>query len=315
MKNKILKFFIIMLLAIPCTILFAACKDDSEVNEGEIGSKVASISVELVTDEYVDYVADTNTIRFEYGEVISFEKSEFKVTAKFNDDSTKEVSDYVVDLSSVENTPNVGIYEISFTYAEKTSKINVEIYPKKISKPTMKEGQILIFLEDTIVDKKISRTPETTFDEDTMMLVDGSVMVAEDAGNYEFKIVPDSNHIWDSFEDNEREEVVFEWKIDKAIMYSSDIETLLFEYEEGVERTISFDLSREQFFPFDEFFEITGTTSATEVGKYSFVMKLKPEKIMNYEIVDIYREEGIDFQYNADKTAITYFWEIVEVNA
>ncbi len=310
MKKNVLKILVLMLLVIPCTLCFGACKNNDEPP----AAKVTSISVELATDG-VDYVADTNTLRFEYGTEIAFEKEDFKVTASLDNNSTKEVSAYEIDSSSVENTPNVGNYEITFKYAEKTAKINVEIYPKKIAKPVMEEGQIIVFMEDTIGDVKILQTPETTFDENLMTLVDGSVYTAADVGDYEFKIVPDSNHIWESFEDNDREEVVFEWNINKAIMYASNPESLLFEYEEGVEHTITFDLSREQFVPFNEFFEVFGELSATEVGEYSFVIKLKADKKVNYEFFDIYREEGIDFEYNADRTEITYFWEIIEPEA
>ncbi len=309
MKKKWLKVLVFMLLVIPCTVLFASCKDE------DVPVNVASISIELASVEGVDYVADTNTLRFEYGTEIEFEKEDFKVTASFDNDTTKEISDYVIDLSSVENTPNVGSYEITFKYAEKTAKINVEIYPKKIAKPVMERDQIIVFMEDTIADIKIERTPEVTFDETSMVLVEGSVISAADAGSYEFRIVPDLNHIWENFEDNDREEVSFEWNINKATMYASNPESLLFEYEEGVEHTITFDLSREQFIPFNEFFEVSGELSATEVGEYSFVIKLKADKKLNYEFFDIYRVEGIDFEYNADRTEITYFWEIIEPEA
>ena len=309
MKKKLLKVFIFMLLVLPCSFVFGACKND----EPPV-AKVSSISIELLGDG-VDYVADTNTLRFEYGTKIEFEKEDLKVTAKFDDNSTKEVSDYVVDLSSVKNTPNVGTYEITVKYAEKTASINIEVYPKKIAKPTMEDDQMIVFQEDTIGDIKLEQSPETTFDENTMTLVEGSVYSATDAGSYQFRIIPDSNHVWEDFETDEREEVVFEWVIDKATMYTSDPTSLYFEYEEGVERTISFDLSREQFIPFNEFFEVSGTLSATEVGEYSFVIKLKADKKINYEFFEIYREEGVDFEYNADRTEITYFWKIVEAEA
>ena len=309
MKKKMLNFFAFILMLIPCAVIFGACSDD--VVEPSSIAKVSSISVELVTDEYVDYVADTNTLRYEYGAEIDFTKENFKVTANFDDDSTNEVNDYVLDLSSVENTPNVGNYEIIFKYAEKTASINIEIYPKKIAKPTMRNGQMFIFQEDTIADTKLEQSPETTFDANSMIYVEGSIFSAADAGTYEFKIVPDSNHIWETFDDNEREEVVFKWEIQKAVMLASNPTSLLFEYEEGDEKIITFDLSREQFIPFNEFFEVSGTLSATEVGNYSFVIKLKEDKKSNYEFFDIYREEGIDFEYNDYRTEITYFWKII----
>ena len=305
--KKILKYLMLMVLMVPCAILFVACKDDVELSSV---ANVSSISVEFV-DDGVDYVADTNTLRFEYGTDIDFENKGFKVTANFDDGSTKEISDFVIDMSSVENMPNVGNYEITFKYAGKTASINVEVYPKKIAKPTMNVGQILIFQEDTIADVKLEQSPETTFDANSMNYVDGSIFSATDVGTYEFKIVPDSNHIWESFNDNEREEVVFEWEIEKAMMLTADPTSLLFEYEEGDEKIITFDLSREQFIPFNEFFEVSGTLSATEVGEYSFVVKLKEDKKLNYEFFDIYREEGVEFEYNADRTEITYFWKII----
>jgi hypothetical protein len=238
-------------------------------------------------------------------------KEDFKVSASFDNNSTKEIGDYVIDLSSVENTPNVGTYEITFKYAEKTASINIEVYPKKIAKPTMEADQIIVFQEDTIGDIKLEQGPESTFDANTMILVEGSDLTATDAGSYEFKVVPDANHVWEDIENDEREEVVFEWKIDKATMYASNPDSLYFVYEEGVERTITFDLSRELFIPFNEFFEVSGDISATEIGEYEIVIKLKADKKINYEFFEIYREEGVEFEYNADRTEITYFWKIV----
>lgn len=306
MKKRIVRILVLMLMVLPCAMCFGACKDSEE----SPASSVASISVELSSDKGVDYVAHTNTLRFKYGAEISLDKDDFKVSANYDDETTTVVSDYTLDISSVENTPNVGIYEIQFIYGGKIALINVEIYCKKITKPIINSEQMLVFMEDTIAGEKIVQSPETTFDENTMNLVEGSVYSATDTGAYQFKIVPDANHVWETFETDEREEVVFDWKIEKATMYASEIETLYFDYEEGIERRITFDLSREQFIPFNEFFEVTGTISATEVSEYSFVVKLKEDKKLNYEFFEIFREEGVEFEYNADRTEITYFWEI-----
>ena len=42
------------------------------------------------------------------------------------------------------------------------------------------------------------------------------------------------------------------------------------------------------------------------------LIKLKEDKKPNYKFFEIYREEGIDFEYNADRTEITYFWKITD---
>ncbi len=308
MKKRLLKILVFMLILIPTAFVFGACKDD----ETQTPANVTSISISLESGSGVDYVSDTNTLRFEYGTEISFDKEDFKVSATFDDSTTAVITDYTVELSSEQNTPNVGTYEIEISYQGKSAKVNVEVYPKKIAKPVMENEQMLVFMEDTIADEKTVQTPVTTFDENTMIIVSGSVIEATDAGEYQFKIVPNSNHVWEDYETDEREEVVFDWEIDKATMYASDPTSLLFEYEEGVQQTITFDLSREQFIPFNEFFEVSGTLSATEVGNYSFVIKLKAGKKENYEFFDIYREEGVDFEYNDDRTEITYFWKIID---
>lgn len=306
MKRKLLKIFAIIFMMIPCMFIFASCDKNDDASKNK--SVVSSLSVCLADNNAFEYIEDTNTLRFEYGSV-NVEKSNFEVTAVYDDLTTMVVSDYLLDTASIKNA-DVGTYEITFTYAEKTAKLNIEIYPKKILKPSSSGDLTFDFREDTILDIKISNAPDVTFDENTMEYVEGSVASATDVGKYQIKIVPDKNHIWETFDNNNKEEVVFDWEIKKIKMVASEIRSLSFTYQEGVTHTISFDRSREQYFPFDEFFEVTGTISASEKGNYSFVVTLKPEKQANYEIFEIYYDDEY-YDYNEDLTAVTYYWEIV----
>lgn len=302
MRKKLL--LAIMFMMIPCVLVFAGCGKSDDTTPAQ--PMVASISVGLAENNEIEYVSDTNTLRFEYGSV-SVNKSDFEVMANYDNSTQVSVSEFSLDATSIENA-DVGTYEITFSYAEKTAKINVEIYPKKIAKPTY-TGSLIFDFRETI-SGKISNAPSVTFDEDTMEYVEGSVLSATDVADYQIKIVPNKNHIWESFDENDTEEVVFDWKIQKAKMIACRIEKLSFNYEEGVTHTITFDRSREQYFPFDEYFEVAGTISATEKNTYSFTVTLKPEKMASYEIFEVYCDDA-DYEYNADLTAITYYWKIV----
>lgn len=303
MRKKLL-MLAIMFMMIPCVFIFASCGKNDDTDSAQ--PVVSSISVGLAENNEIEYVSDTNTLRFEYGSV-SIDKDDFKVTANYDNSTNMVVSDFSLDATSVENA-DVGTYEIKFSYAGKIAKINVEIYPKKIAKPTY-TGSLTFDFRETISGKK-SSAPSITFDENTMEYVEGSVLEAIEVANYQIKVVPDKNHVWEEFEESDTEEVVFDWEIKKAKLTACRIETLSFNYEEGVVRTITFDRSREQYRPFDEYFEVTGTISATEKNTYSFTVTLKPEKMASYEISEVWCDAD-DYEYNADLTAITYYWKIV----
>lgn len=306
MKKNLLKALTLMFVMIPCIFIFSSCKKNEDTETPPAQPKISSILASLAEDSEFEYIEDTNTLRFEYGSV-DIAKDDFTVTATYDNSTTITVSEFSLDATSIENA-DVGTYEITFTYAEKTAKINVEIYPKAIAKPVAEGGLTFDYIE--VLDRKIEMTPEITFDETTMEYVDGSVASATDVATYQIKIVPDKNHIWETFDDNNKEEVIFDWEIQKSKLIACEVKSLLFNYEENVTHTITFDRSREQFIPFDEYFEVTGTISATERNTYSFTVSLKPEKMASYEIFEIYCNAD-DYEYNADLTAITYYWKIV----
>ena len=88
---------------------------------------------------------------------------------------------------------------------------------------------------------------------------------------------------------------------------------LLFMKHNGVKIAIASTARRENLINVLNYFDIVdGTASAEEVGTYTVTVELKDEYKTNYYINDIEYVEGVDFEYNADRTQITYTWKIVE---
>lgn len=338
MKKRLLKFLVVMLLVIPCTLIFSACgdkKDDNTTptpgqsetstpapegdsdNESEVVVTLESIDVELESAHSFDYDEDTNTISFVYGTSIEFLKENFILSANYSDESSITVTDYEIDATELDGIPDVGDYVIEFNYQEKTASINVEITPKPIARPVSSQSQIARFTyneDDGVAVEHEVAVDE--FDENTMEYVTGSVFSASDAGTYEIKVVPKSNYVWEANEELRQEESIeainFEWVIERKVIYTSSPESLSFEYEEGASKEITFvDFS--EFFPFESFFEVVAgsTLSATEKGTYTVTVALKSEKADNYFLRELEYEEGVDFEYNEDITTITYTWTIV----
>lgn len=322
MKKKFLKALMLMILIIPCMVVFSACggnknkTDNKAVDQDSTPSVVpqvelSNIKVDLSDDGAgFDYDEETKTFKFEYGSEIAIDKEDFNVIATYSDDSMKIESDYQLDLSSVSETPDVGDYKIKVKFLQKEVEFNVNIYPKKIAKPTLQDNIVYTYFENN--GRVSEREVEVSdFDEETMSYSEDSVLKASNAGVYYIKITPKSNYVWEDFETSETEECVCEWKINRAKVYMNSPETLEFSVDGETKSIIFKPVGTNQ--EFSKYFEIaSGVTQASEVGEYEFVVKLKDEYIQNYEILEIeYNERNGDFEYNNNRTQITYYWEIV----
>ena len=325
MKKILLKLCLIMFLVVPCALMFSACgkkKDDGTGetpnggNQPAVPEKVVSeLSLELAEEHGFDYDAETNTITFVYGDEIEILKEKFVLTATYEDESTLLVSDYEIDDTSIENIPNVGDYVVNITYKQKTASVNVKINPKPIERPTI-ENSVFNF-QQTFDGIKTMHTPEIVgFDVNSMECVDGSTSSSENAGKFFIDVIPNQNHIWSDTED--REVIRFDWQVNKASAFIAGFEEFTFNYD-GEDKTVEIYDYNPQFYPFDRYFEIDTDNSvltASEVGEYVVVIKLKEEFANNYVIFDFMNKKrndnGVgDFVLNAEENIITYYWQIV----
>lgn len=324
MKKKIFRIIMLLILVIPFAITFSACgkdkdkDDDIEIPPTPAEAKVSEVELVLAEEHGYDYDEETNTITFVYGTNIELLKENFVFTANYDDETTKTVSDYVIDTTAISGTPDVGTYVVNFTYKEKSASVNVKITPKQIEKPTIKTATF-DFREGSVSGVKTIHSPELNgFDENTMEYVAGSTVEETDAGSYYVEIVPKSNYVWVG-DDEEVDVVHFNWKINKKSIFMSSPETLEFVWD-GSEKEINFVDYNPQFYPFDKYFEVVNdansTVRATDRGEYTVTVKLKEDKAKNYAIVDIEysirNDNGTgDFVLSANSSTITYYWNIV----
>lgn len=331
MKKRILKMFMLLFVVIPCAIVFAACgnKDDSTTPEPQTAPvqqqptlepvdvvTLSEISASLANDgEGFNYDAETNTFMFEYGTVIEIGKDDFEMTASYSNETTTTIDEYEIDLSEIPEVPDVGNYKIKLTYQEKVIEFGVRVYPKAINKPVFENSY------DDCYEKFIYSTNrrgepigfsiELEFDENFMEMTSDSIIEATEVGDYQVKIVPKSNYVWATFAGSQKEEVIVNWKITKATLFMASPETLTFDFAQDTTHTIKFVPFIDDI-QFDDYFEVvSGTISESEVGEYSFVIRIKADKINNYEVIEVnYFEADDEISYNDDYTEITYYWSI-----
>ena len=335
MKRKFLKALFMFMFVIPFTLFFAACGSDDDDSPETTPVSVTDISVILAENSELDYNAETNTISFEYGTEIALQKNDFVVTAIYEDETSGVVGDYSIDLGKSSGILDVGKYEATFSYKNKDAKVNIKVYPKAIDKPT--ELQLVTILKnnsESVREYAVGDIVSTIyrmdrisgyeniyefriagFDASMINFVDGSVSKTSQAGEYQVVVEPTKNYVWKEFDESQTEKIAFDWKIEKSSVYMSSPESLLFEYD-GEVKTINF-INKSMVSNFADYFEIIeGTVSASEKGKYSFTVGLNELKKNNYSILEtVYKRinaSGIgDFEYNEDRTEITYYWEIV----
>ena len=327
MKNKLLKILMMFVIMMPLSLLLVSCGKDK--------TAVSDFSITLVASTDYDYNEDTKTLRFEYGSEISLDKKEFIATAFYDDETFETVDDYSISYDGISGIPDVGNYQAIFEYNEKEVKINIEIYPKAIEKPsefdivTNRNGResVRSFSTEDIISIEYNKdyvsgneySYELRVNEtysSMIQFVEGSETKSSSAGKYTVEIKPTKNYVWSDFEESATETVVYNWEINKRTILVSTPKALSFEYD-GEEKTIEF-INRGVVKNFDDFFEIvSGTISATEKGEYNFTIKLIDSVKNNHfilELENVYkkRKDGVgDFEINAEKSEITYYWEIV----
>ena len=118
---KIYKQMILLIICLlPCIFLLSACKDKNNSVEPE----VLSLNIELLNDDYAldttgQSVSIYGHIYSAYGSIINLSSQDFKVTAIYNDSSSKTLSndDYTFSTNIPSNTITpTGTYELNFKY-------------------------------------------------------------------------------------------------------------------------------------------------------------------------------------------------------
>lgn len=135
MKRKLAKILLSFAFVVLCCFGFTACK--------KTDAKLSSIKVELVND---NYTMSSKVITKEFGDNYQIESSDFKVTAIFDDDSTKELSlktDTVDGFTFSSTIPTeslddgktpIGDYVLTFGYADiENVEIDFKVTKKAIN--------------------------------------------------------------------------------------------------------------------------------------------------------------------------------------
>ena len=136
---KIYKQMILLIICLlPCIFLLSACKDKNN----SVEPKVLSLNIELLNDNYAldttgQSVSIYGHIYSAYGSIINLSSQDFKVTAIYNDYSSKTLSnnDYTFSTNIPSNTVTpTGNYELNFKYNDSVNaNIKVVITKQDIS--------------------------------------------------------------------------------------------------------------------------------------------------------------------------------------
>lgn len=139
MKSKLAKILLSFAFVVLCCFGFTACK--------KTDAKLSSIKVELVND---NYTMSSEVITKEFGENYQLKSSDFKVTAIFDDDSTKELSlktDTVDGFTFSSTIPTeslddgktpIGDYVLTFGYAD-IENVDIDF---KVTKKTINTSDL-----------------------------------------------------------------------------------------------------------------------------------------------------------------------------
>lgn len=128
MRKKLIQKLSTVLLSVAmvfsCLFVLVSC--------GKKDNDIESLSIELVSDEYV---LKNGTISVTYGDKVELDANDFKVVAVYEDDSTTELSlasgevegfSFKSTLPSDEKTP-AGEYKLTFEYDEVSAEVKVKV--------------------------------------------------------------------------------------------------------------------------------------------------------------------------------------------
>ncbi len=132
MKKKTVALLMLICAIIPCMFMLVAC--------GKKAPHITGYKV-IVKDKTYTAVTDSAAV-FTYGE-----KVEYKAYAIFNDATLQEITQESLSITDddgvINNTPDVGMYEVAFNYAGySTVKVKVQVVPKSIAIPTAPDAYV-----------------------------------------------------------------------------------------------------------------------------------------------------------------------------
>lgn len=249
MKKKILAFFAIMLIIMPC-LFFAAC--------GKKDPTVTGVKVVINSKTFTGTQED-RTLTINYGDTLT--NVVVKLMYSDNTEQNVNMSELTVtdehDILSKNIIP-VGEYVLSFKYGEfDPVSVTVKIVPTTIEKPTEKTTN---FVYDGTAKTYL---PEG-FD-DRLMSISGNIQT--NAGEYT-AVVTLKNEDYASWKDNTKTAVEFKWTINKKAIAVPEKSGKTYTYS-GSELSVELlNIDRELML-------VTGDETAVNAGKYSVYVELK----------------------------------------
>lgn len=136
MKKRFASILLSLAMVISCLFMFSACgdkKDKEPEGQTPAAPTVESLLVEAVT---TGITITDNTITYAYGVKVELDADDFKITANYSDETTKEI-----ELKSDENEDGytfastvptgdptaAGEYKLTFTYSEKNAEVKIKV--------------------------------------------------------------------------------------------------------------------------------------------------------------------------------------------
>lgn len=134
MNIKFLKSLFVLCLIFPCLFVFSACGEDDNMPTG--------ITVQVNNNRYTQ---DNTTLYVDYGEKISFEKSDFSVLLVHKNGTKTQLDsneNYVINWEHTENILPAGTYELKILYQDFSYDFNVVVVQKVSAKPLFSENEL-----------------------------------------------------------------------------------------------------------------------------------------------------------------------------
>ena len=290
MKRKVIGFIFALALVVPSIIIFSACGQKKSVE---------SITIDVTNEEYE---FNEGVLTFSYGEEVNIQKSDFEVTAKFDDASTEITENYSMILPeefSQEVIPVGDDYIITFVYGESdiSATVRVKIQKIEIAKPTFTNNIICVAEYNgdahsiaTLIANSSNTHLVALNNLISMGMVElktipndnNSKLTAVDAGTYTIQIVPKSNFAWVG---QDSSVIDCSWIISRKIVAAPTLVQTNFEYKHewnaGDNKFIGVTQRPEIDTEFSLLFDIINN-GGSNLGSYNVKVSIKDEYKNNY---------------------------------
>lgn len=200
MRKRLLSFLMSMFVIVPCFMMLTACGGDPPPP----AKTLQYIEIDVVN---TNLEVDGPNIYYTYGETVSLSKSDFKVTANYDDSTSEEVTDYTIDTSAMTSTtPDVGYYTVPFDYQGRQEYIYINVDFALIAAiddiedvyvEYNGEEQDIMSTIDSALQESGKPTLTSLIDSGKVVLSSDSVTSATNAGHYTIDINPTGNYAWE----------------------------------------------------------------------------------------------------------------------